>query len=138
MDRTGAADSRSDLDRGDDRRLARIRCRYVLEIELERLLEVCQGALHGLTLACDLNLEAAGDIPRRLMRDSGREAYRRSLLDTPAVAPARFAHNAQYALLPQRGRKRRVSSMGGAGLEPNEPEGGFTGTVPRHEIWQWG
>ena len=58
-----------DLDGSDDGRLDVGRQRLVLEVELERFTQVGQRLLDGLTLAGDLDLQAAGDVPVALVGD---------------------------------------------------------------------
>lgn len=73
--------SRSDLDRGDDRRLVQIGRGRILEVQLERLPQIRERLLHRLAVAGDLDIEATRHIPGRLMGNCGREARGR-ILDT--------------------------------------------------------
>ena len=47
----------------------------VLEVELEGLAETAQGLLNALTLARDLDLEAAGDVPGRLVSHGSGDSH---------------------------------------------------------------
>ena len=73
--RQAAVGSRSDVDRSDNRRLGQIRDGSVLEVELQSFSEVVERLLGSLALTGDLDLEAAGDVPRSLVRDRSSQPH---------------------------------------------------------------
>jgi hypothetical protein len=72
-------DSRRELEGGNHRVLEGDRFNLILEVQLEGLLEVLQGAIDRVPLARDLYLEATGNEPIALMGDGGRELHSQSI-----------------------------------------------------------
>lgn len=73
--RPEAVGSRRDFERGDDRRLVGVWNRSVFEVEPERLFSGSRAPPRPSPLTRDRDLEAAGDVPRQLMRDRCGESH---------------------------------------------------------------
>src|SRR3954451_17070848 len=89
-DNRKAGASRSDLDRGDDRRFSRVRQGSVLEVKLQRLAQIRECLLYALALTSDLYFEASGHVPGTLVGDRRCEFHRTKLRDSPSSASCPF------------------------------------------------